>query len=104
MLLNFSHIAIEALIRGGVLDIGAEILEGSTEIVVRATGTRIAFDEDIGKALQGDLPTTELTGRTAPAHMLYLLAESDGGGLQYQIDEGSLVLGAVLPRPDGLIG
>ncbi|MCR2834793.1 histidine phosphotransferase family protein [Parerythrobacter lacustris] len=104
VLLNLAHIAIDALIRGGTLDIGAERRDGATEIVVRASGPRLAFDEDIGHALQGELDPDQLTGRTAPAHMLHLLADRAGGGLQYQLGDGMLVLGAVLPEPEGLIG
>lgn len=104
VLLNLAHIALDALIRGGTLDIGAEMLNGNTEIVVRATGDKIAFDENVGKALQGELQLSELSGKTAPAHMIAMLAEKAGGGLQYKSGEGSLVLGAVLPQPSGLIG
>jgi len=35
---------------------------------------------------------------------LSLLAEKSGGGLQYQLADDALVLGAVIPGPDGLIG
>lgn len=108
VLLNFAQIALDALIRGGTLDIGAELRSengrGSTEIVVRANGPRIAFDEEIGKALQGDMKPGELTSRTAAAYMIAMLAEEAGGGLQYRLDEDTLVLGAVLPTPEGLIG
>ncbi|MEW4448677.1 histidine phosphotransferase family protein [Qipengyuania sp. JC766] len=101
VMLNFAHMAIDALVRGGTLDIGAETRDGATEIVVRAAGTRIAFDEKIGTALEGDLPEEELSGRTAPAHMLALLAERAGGGLQHHRTDETLVLGAVLPQPEG---
>ncbi len=104
VLLNLAHIALDALIRGGTLDIGAELLDGNTEIVVRATGDKIAFDESVGKALQGELPLAELSSKTAPAHMIAMVAESSGGGLQYKLSDGALVLGAVLPQPSGLIG
>lgn len=104
VLLNLAHIAIDALIRGGTLDIGAEMRDGASEIVVRASGPKLAFDEDIGHALQGELDPAQLSGRTAPAHMLHLLAEQAGGGLQYQLSSDALVLGAVLPQPEGLIG
>jgi histidine phosphotransferase ChpT len=36
--------------------------------------------------------------------MIALLAEEIGGGLQYKRDDNALVLGAVLPQPDGMIG
>lgn len=97
VLLNFAHIGLEALVRGGTLDIGAELNAGAAEIVVRATGDKIAFDESIGKALEGDLAPADVTSRTAAAHMLSLLAASAGGGLQYKLSDRALVLGAVLP-------
>ena len=98
VLLNFAHMGLEALVRGGTLDIGAEIRDGASEIAVRASGPRIAFDETIGHALEGRLQPSELSGRTAPAHMLALLAAAAGGGLQYARTEEALVLGAVLPE------
>jgi len=98
LLLNLSAIGIEALVRGGTLDIGAEMSGGACEIAVRAAGPRIAFDESIGKALAGTLPAEELSSRTAPAHMMYLLASATGGGVQYALGEDALVLGAVLPQ------
>ena len=64
---------------------------------VRAAGPRIAFDPDIGRALDGSLPEGEISSRTAPAAMLCLLAESLGGGLQYAKGDDALVMGAVLP-------
>jgi histidine phosphotransferase ChpT len=104
VLLNLAHIALDTLVRGGVLDIGAERRDGAVEIVARARGERIAFDESIGRALQGDCDASQITSRTAPAHMIALLAEEMQGGLQYKLGEGVLVLGAVLPEPDGMIG
>ena len=97
VLLNLSMIAIEALVRGGTLDIGAELREGASEIVIRAAGPKIAFDPVIGRALDGSLEPGELSSRTAPAFMLYQLAASTGGGLQFALSEDALVMGAVLP-------
>ncbi|KWV92567.1 histidine phosphotransferase family protein [Erythrobacter sp. AP23] len=104
VLLNFAQIAIDALVRGGTLDIGAEVRDGSCEIVVRAAGPKIAFDETIGKALDGTLDRSDLTSRTAAAHMINLLATESGGGLQFHKGADALVLGAVLPQGEGLIG
>ena len=104
VMLNFAHIALDALIRGGTLDIGAEVRDGSAEIVVRAQGDRIAFDDNIGKALEGGMSPSDLSSRTAAAHMIAMLAEEAGGGLQYKRDDNALVLGAVLPQPAGMIG
>ncbi len=96
-LLNLALIGIEALVRGGTLEIGAELKDGTSEIVVRAGGTRVVFDETIGLALAGTLDPRELSSRTAPAAMLHQLAASLGGGLQYALGEDALVLGAVMP-------
>lgn len=96
-LLNLALIGLDALVRGGTLDIGAEVREGVAEIVVRAAGQRVAFDPAIGQALEGRLPSAELSSRTAPAAMVHQLAASVSGGVQVHVTAESLVLGAVLP-------
>ena len=98
VLLNFAQIGLDALVRGGTLDIGAESRGGASEIVVRAAGPRIAFDQTIGRALENRLDPGELSSRTAAAHMLALLAKQAGGGLQFMLSDDALVLGAVLPE------
>lgn len=104
ILLNFAQIGLDTLVRGGTLDIGVERRASDYEIVVRATGPKIAFDPIVGQALQGELSAGELTSRTVPAHLMGMLAEQAGGGLQYQLSDEALVLGAVLPVSEGLIG
>lgn len=96
-MLNLALIGLDALVRGGTLDIGAEVRDGNTEIVVRAAGQRIAFDATIGQALEGTLPAQELASRTAPAAMIQQLAASIGGSIQVHVTAESLVMGAVLP-------
>jgi histidine phosphotransferase ChpT len=97
VLLNLASIAIDALVRGGSLAVGAERRDGATEIAVRASGPRVAFDTNIGRALEGTLSDDELSGRTAPAHMIRMLADELGGGVQYALSGEALVMGAVLP-------
>ena len=104
VLLNLAAIGIDALPRGGDLEVGAEGRDGATEIAVRAAGAKLAFDRTIGDALDGSLAAGELSGRTAPAHMIRLLTEERGGGVQYAVTEGALVMGAVLPETEGMIG
>ncbi len=98
VMLNLAHIGLDALVRGGTLDIGVEEREDATEIVIRAAGTKIAFDPQIGEALSGKLDPEELTGRTAPAHLLSLIAQRAGGMIQTHADAGTLLLGATLPH------
>lgn len=104
ILLNLAQIGLDALVRGGTLAVHAERNGDATEIAIRAEGPRIAFDENVGRALAGELPVSELSGRTAPAHMVHMLATEKGGGVQYAKTDGALVLGAVVPGDGGLIG
>lgn len=97
VMLNFALIALDALVRGGTIDIAADLRESASELVVRASGARIAFDPDIGRALEGELAPHELSSRTAPAAMVRELAESLGGTVRHVVDEQALVLGAELP-------
>ncbi len=100
-LLNLALIGIDALVRGGTLDIGAELRgndgQGESEIVIRAAGPRIAFDPLVGKALDGTLAEADLSSRTAPAAMIRQLVGSLGGEVQSILTEEALVMGAVLP-------
>lgn len=98
IMLNLSNMGLDALVRGGTLDIGAEEREDATEIVIRATGPKIAFDPQLGEALAGKLDPAELSGRTAPAHVLSLIAARSGGMIQTHAEEGTLLLGATLPH------
>ena len=101
-LLNLAAIGIEALVRGGTLEVGAELTGGegggASEIVIRAAGPRIAFDQTIGHALDGSLALADLSSRTAPAAMIHQLAASVGGGVQWALSDDALVMGAVLPH------
>ena len=104
VLLNLAAMGLDSLVRGGTLAVGAERTDGQAEIAIRASGPRIAFDANIGKALDGTLAADELSGRTAPAHLIRLIVERDGGAVQYHHDKDALVLGAMLPEPEGMIG
>ena len=97
LLLNLALIGIEALVRGGTLDLGAELRDGESEIVIRAAGPRIAFDPLVGKALDGTIDRADLSSRTAPAAMLRELTDQLGGTLQSVLTGEALVMGATLP-------
>lgn len=97
ILLNLALIAREALVRGGRLDVGAERGDKGIEVVVRAEGPKIALDEGIRAALEGTLPQTELTARTAAAWMSRELACGNGGDLRISPPSGTeLLLGAIV--------
>ena len=103
VLLNYALIGIDALPRGGTLAIAAEKRDGSYEIAVRAEGGRIAFDKDVGRALEGEIAMHDLSAHTAPAMLVRLIAQDCDGGVQHALTSdgatgGALVLGAMLPR------
>ena len=97
VLLNLAMIGMDALPRGGTLDVGAEVRDGASEIVVRAAGAKVVFDPSIGQALDGTIDPAELSSRTAPAYMLHALTNAAGGGARYSYGTDALVMGAVLP-------
>ena len=84
VLLNFAQIGLDALVRGGTLDVGAESRDGASEIVVRAAGPRIAFDQNIGRALEGQLAVGELVQpHRGGAHAQHAGQGRRAAGLQY---------------------
>ncbi len=91
VLLNLALIAGDALIRGGQLDIGAEVIEGQVEIVVRADGPRIVLDPELRNALvgQGD---ASITPRAAAAHLVHALVAQGGGELQVSDPDAEVLL------------
>lgn len=88
ILLNLGLIALDALIRGGRLDVGLE----RDEIVVRAEGPRLVLDEEVRATLEGHGPAP--TSRTAGAVLAATLAGQDGRQLMLNMDGGVLLLGA----------
>ncbi len=97
ILLNLALIAREALVRGGKLDVGAEQGDNGVEVVIRAEGPKIALDDGIRAALEGTLPQSELTARTAAAWMSRELSCSNGGDLRISpASDTELLLGAIV--------
>jgi histidine phosphotransferase ChpT len=99
VLLNMVLIAGDALVRGGRLDIGAELDGYKTEIAVRAEGPRIVLDPELRKALTGGITVAELTPRAAAAWLVHTLAaESGGTAVVSPSDADFLMFGATLGR------
>lgn len=98
VLLNYALLGIDALVRGGTLALAVEERDNGFEIAVRAEGTRIAFEKDVGRTLEGEIAMEDLSAHTAPAMMVRLLAQECNGGVQHALGDGALVLGAVLPN------
>ena len=95
VLLNLALIAGDALIRGGQLDVGAEVVGGQVEIVVRADGPRIVLDPELRTALLGAQGEAPITPRAAAAYLVHSLVADGGGTVQVSDpDEAVLLFGA----------
>ncbi|MCW3835593.1 histidine phosphotransferase family protein [Sphingomonas canadensis] len=92
VLLNLALIAGDALIRGGQLDIGAEVAGGTVEIVVRADGPRIVLDPELRSALAGGRDELPITPRAAAAFLVHALVEQGGGSLQVSPPDAEVLL------------
>jgi len=99
VLLNLVLMAGDSLVRGGRLDVGAEIAGGTTEIVVRAEGARLVLDPELRLALGGESDEAGLTPRAAAAWLVHLLAAESGGHAQVLAPDPTVLLfGATLKR------
>lgn len=92
VLLNLSLIAGDALVRGGQLDIGAEVVGEAVEIVVRADGARIVLDPELRAALSGSDGDVIVTPRSAAAHLVRALVIENGGLLQVSPPEAPVLI------------
>ncbi|MDB5706102.1 MAG: histidine phosphotransferase [Sphingomonas bacterium] len=92
VLLNLALIAGDALIRGGQLDVGAEVVEGQVEIVVRADGPRIVLDNELRTTLLGQQGDTMITPRAAAAYLVQSLVSEGGGSVQISEPEEPVLL------------
>lgn len=92
VLLNLALIGGDALIRGGQLDIGAEIVDGAIEIVIRADGPRIVLDSELRSALAGGQEDMPVTPRAAAAFLAHALVTQGEGTLQVSPPESEVLL------------
>jgi histidine phosphotransferase ChpT len=89
-------IAGDALVRGGQLDVGAENEGGAIEIVVRATGPRIALDEELRSTLLHGQAGDAVSPRGAPAYLVHELVSQGGGTVLVTDVEGGALFGATM--------
>ncbi|QIG80244.1 histidine phosphotransferase family protein [Stakelama tenebrarum] len=92
VLLNLALIAGDALIRGGQLDIGAEVVGDQVEIVVRADGPRIVLDPELRVALSGGSDEVPVTPRAAAAYLVQALVSAGNGQLQVSPPDAEFLL------------
>ncbi len=97
IMLNLVLIANDVLVRGGKLHVGAELREGEQEIVIRAEGMRVIFDQTVRDTLEGKLTAAQIDSRTAAAWMVHSLCSQYNGLIQIaQPAENELIIGALV--------
>jgi histidine phosphotransferase ChpT len=97
VLLNLALIAGDALVRGGQLDVGAEVNGNVTEMVVKAEGPRVILDPEIRKALLGEVADGDVASRGAAAWLAHQLVKKHGGAIQAsEPDAPFLLFGATI--------
>ncbi len=97
IILNLSLILVDALVRGGRLDIGCEKQGDNIEIALHAEAERILVDKDVERILAEGETATEMTSRTAPAVLVQAVAaQNDGTVMLARETPTSLLVGAVL--------
>ncbi len=99
MLLIFS--AIEALPRGGGVDIRLQSFSDGDAIACIAEGQGAALHEEVEKTFAGEMSESELTARTIPPYVLMLLARQTGAKIEIsQPQQGQVALAVLFA--DGL--
>ncbi|WP_447763118.1 histidine phosphotransferase family protein [Sphingopyxis panaciterrae] len=98
IILNLALILVDALVRGGRLDIGCEKQEGgAVEIALHVEAERIFMDADVERILAEGETTGAMTSRTAPAILVQAVAAQNGGTVMLARETPtSLLVGAVL--------
>ncbi len=97
VLMNLALIAIDGLVRGGTLDIGAESQRGRVEIAVKIAGPRIVLDAELRATLSDGERFEGVTPRAAGAFLVHSLVAAHGGEVQVSEPvDGVMLFGATL--------
>lgn len=97
IILNLALLLVDALVRGGRLDIGCERRGGSIEIALHAEAERILLDKDVERILAEGARDDDMTSRTAPAVLVQAVAEANKGKVMLARETPtSLLVGAVI--------
>lgn len=101
LLLNMILICKEALPRGGTLAVAVVEGEGFHRMTVAADGVGAGVDDELIRALSGELTVSELDARTAQACFAGLLAAAVGGRIHVAAPAtGCIELSAEVPAAE----
>ncbi len=97
IILNLSLLLVDALVRGGRLDVGCEKQGEGIEIALHVEAERIFLDADVERILAEGEGASPMTSRTAPAVLVQAVARQSGGTVMLARETPtSLLVGAVL--------
>lgn len=97
IILNLGLLLVDALVRGGRLDIGCERRGDSIEIALHAEAERILLDKDVERILAEGPRDDDMTSRTAPAMLVQAVAEANRGRVMLARETPTtLLVGAVI--------
>jgi histidine phosphotransferase ChpT len=94
ILLNLALIALDALVRGGRLDVGVE----ADEVVVRAEGPRLVLDAELRALLNDGEIEGHVSSRTAGAVLIRELAAREGREVRLSEQDGVLLFGVTAQK------
>lgn len=95
VLLLLAQVVVEALVRGGRIDMAAEEREGALEIAVRGAGDRVVIDAATEAMLAA---ATEASPKTVGVALARRVAATRGGTIMASRPSPTeLVVGAILP-------
>ena len=103
LLLNLGLIVGDALVRGGRLDVGAEVTGEGLEIAIRGEGPRVMLDAGLREMLtNGAASNEQIEPRAAGAWLAQALAKEAGGTIRLsEPTTEMLMIGAVIPTGQG---
>ena len=97
IILNLGLLLVDALVRGGRLDIGCERRGDTIEIALHAEAERILLDKDVERILASGVVDGDMTSRTAPAVLVQAVAEANYGRVMLARETPTtLLVGAVI--------
>lgn len=96
VLLLLSMVIVDALVRGGQIDMAIEVRGESLELAVRGAGDRVVIDP-ASEALFARATVDEITPKTVPIALARRIAHDRGGDIMLsRPDARELVVGAIL--------
>lgn len=97
IILNLALLLVDALVRGGRLDIGCERRGDKIEIALHVEADRIFLDSDVERILAQGAGADDMTSRTAPAVLVQAVAAANNGQVMLARETPtSLLVGAVI--------